>query len=113
MLLKEEEEFIRFWEENRLKKKKFLRQFSIGLPLGVLIILVLFANLLSGWYERADMVMRSNSSLVIVIIIAALGIAVFMTIFTSRHKWDQNEQRYQELKMKKEKLAGYDATDAS
>ena len=111
MLSKQEEEFIRYWEENRSRKKKFLRQFSIGLPLSVLIVVVLFFNIFSGWYERADMVLRSNSSLIIVVLIAALGIAVFMTIFSSRHKWDQNEQRYKELLTKKEKASETDATD--
>lgn len=109
MLSKQEQDFLRYWEANRLQKKKFLRQFSIGLPLGVLIVVVLFINILSGWYKRADMVIRSNSSVIIVIIIAAIGISVFMTIFSSRHKWDQNEQRYQELKLKETKASG-DAT---
>lgn len=110
MLSKQEQDFLRYWEESRLQKKKFLRQFSVGLPLSVLIVLVLFVNLLSGWYKRADMVVRSNSSIIIVVIIASLGIAVFMTIFSSKHKWDQNEQRYQELKLKEAKDSGQDAT---
>ena len=111
MLSKQEEEFIRYWQENRSKKKKFLRQFSIGLPLSVLIVAVLFFNILSGWHERADMVLRSNSSLIIVVLIAAVGISVFITVFSSRHKWDQNEQRYKELLAKKEKASKTDATD--
>jgi membrane protein YdbS with pleckstrin-like domain len=111
MLTKQEENFIRYWENNRSRKKKFLRQFSIGLPLSVLIVVVLFFNVFSGWYERADMVLRSNSSLIIVILIAVVGISVFVTVFASRHKWDQNEQRYQELKSKKAKASGNGATD--
>jgi uncharacterized membrane protein len=110
MLSKQEQDFLRYWEDNRLKKKKFLRQFSIGLPLSVLIVAVLFVNILSGWYKRADMVIRSNSSVIVVVIIAAIGIAIFMTIFSSKHKWDQNEQRYQELKLKETKTPG-DATE--
>ncbi len=109
MLSKQDQDFLRYWEANRLKKKKFLRQFSVGLPLSVLIVAVLFVNILSGWYKRADMVIRSNSSVIIVVIIAAIGIAVFMTIFSSKHKWEQNEQRYQEL-ISKTKASG-DATE--
>ncbi len=100
MLSAEEKDYLRYWEENRLNKKRFLRQFSIGLPLGVLIVAAIFFNLLSGWYKKADMVVRSNSSLIPVIVIALIFIAVFFAIFSSRHKWDQNEQRYNELKQK-------------
>lgn len=103
MLTKEEKDFLMYWEANRLNKKKFLRQFSIGLPLGVLLAGAVFINLLSGWYKKADMVIRSNSSILVTILIALLAIAVFLTIFSSRHKWEQNEQRYLELKAKENK----------
>ena len=103
MLTKEEKDFLIYWETNRLNKKKFLRQFSIGLPLGVLLAAAVFINLLSGWYKKADMVIRSNSSILVTILIALLAIAVFLTIFSSRHKWEQNEQRYLELKAKENK----------
>ena len=97
MLTQEEQNFIRYWEQQRLRKKQFLRKFSIGLPLGVLIALGLFINILSGWYKKADMELRSNSSLIITIVIAVIGIVLFITLFSSHHKWDQNEQHYKEL----------------
>ena len=103
MLSQQEKDFLRYWEENRLNKKRFLRQFSIGLPLGVLIVVAIFINLLSGWYKQAEMVLRSNASLMLVIIIGLVCTVVFITIFSSRHQWEQNEQRYQELKRKAEK----------
>ena len=103
MLSQQEKEFLRYWEENRLNKKRFLRQFSIGLPLGVLIVVAIFVNVLSGWYRQADMVIRNNSSLMLVIIVALVITAVFIAVFSSRHKWEQNEQRYLELKKKAEK----------
>ena len=102
MLSQQEKDFLRYWEVNRLSKKRFLRQFSIGLPLGVLIVVAIFFNLLSGWYKKADAVVRSNSSVIPVIIIALVITAVFITIFSSRHKWEQNEQRYKELKHKED-----------
>jgi sterol desaturase/sphingolipid hydroxylase (fatty acid hydroxylase superfamily) len=103
MLSQQEKDFLRYWEANRLNKKRFLRQFSIGLPIGVLIVTAIFFNLLSGWYKKADMVLRSHSSLIPVIVIALLIIVMFITIFSSRLKWEQNEQRYLELKKKWEK----------
>src|SRR6188472_2733663 len=105
MLTQQEKDFLRYWEENRLNKKKFLRQFSIGLPLGVLIAVAIFLNVLSGWYKKADMEVRSHSSLILVIVIGLLLTVFFMTIFSSRLKWEQNEQRYLELKKKEQKDA--------
>ncbi len=97
MLTEEEKKFIEYWKANRDRKKKSIWQFSVGLPLGVLIIVALFVNLLIGWYQRADMQLRSNISLIIVILIAAVGIVVFISFYSARHQWDQNEQRYLEL----------------
>jgi uncharacterized membrane protein len=103
MLSQQEKDFLRYWEENRLNKKRFLRQFSIGLPVGVLLVALIFINLLSGWYKKAEMQLRSNASLILVVIVALLITAVFIAIFSSKHKWEQNEQRYRELKRKEEK----------
>jgi FtsH-binding integral membrane protein len=93
----DEKRFVEYWKVQRLKKKQFLRKKSIGLPLGVLIVLALAVSLFSGWYQKADMVLRSNSSLIVVIMIASVGIVVFITLFAARHQWDQNELKYQEL----------------
>ncbi|ANE50041.1 hypothetical protein [Flavisolibacter tropicus] len=103
MLTPDEKAFIEFWAVRRTEKKKSLRQFTVGLPLGVMIVLALFVNLISGWHKRAAMVIQNNSSLIIVIMIAAIAIVVFMTIFTKNHEWDQNEIRYQELLQKQKK----------
>jgi uncharacterized membrane protein len=102
MLTKQEEEFVRYWSVQRLKKKQFLRKFSIGLPLGVFIVAALIINFFSGWYERADMEIRSDGSVIIVVLIAAVAIVVFIALFAVRHKWDQNELHYHELLRKKE-----------
>jgi uncharacterized membrane protein YesL len=97
MLTKDEKAFIRYWETERLKKKSFLKKLYIGLPLGVLIALILLVNIISGWYQKADMVLRGDSSQFIVILVAIIAIVVFITIFSARHRYDQNELRYQEL----------------
>ncbi|HEU4469992.1 MAG TPA: hypothetical protein VFR58_02825 [Flavisolibacter sp.] len=102
MLTKAEEDFINYWASQRLKKKQFLRKMSFGLPLGVFVILALMINLFSGWYQRADMAFRGNSSVLIVVLVAGVAIVVFITIFSARHKWDQNELHYHELLRKKE-----------
>src|SRR3954467_3625565 len=96
-LAKEEEDFISYWSVQRLKKTQYLRKLSLGLPLAVLIVSALMVNFLSGWYHEADKIIRSNSSVIIVVLIAIIAIVIFITIFSARHKWDLNELRYQEL----------------
>jgi ATP/ADP translocase len=105
MLTQQEEDFIRYWSQQRLRKKQFLGKLSIGLPLGVLIAGAMIINFFSGWYKSADMLLRSDSSIIIVVLVAAVAIVIFMTVFASRHRWDQNELRYQELLKKKEEQA--------
>ena len=97
MLNEEEKNFIEYWEYNRLRKRKVLKQLSVGLPLGVLIVSAIFINFFSGWDKRAQMVINTDPSLILILIIASLLIVVFIAIFSVRHKWDLNEQRYKEL----------------
>jgi len=97
MLTEEEEKFVEYWQYHRLKKRKVLKQLSVGLPLGVVIAAAIFINFFSGWDKRAQMVINANPSLILVLIIACLIIVVFITIFSVRHNWDLNEQRYREL----------------
>lgn len=83
-----------------------MRQFTIGLPLGVMIVLALFVNIVTGWHKRAAMALQNNASLIIVILIAAIAIVVFMTVFARNHEWDQQETRYQELLQKQKDSNG-------
>jgi ATP/ADP translocase len=101
-MTEQEEDFLKYWQEQRKEKKKFLRKFSIGLPLAVLIAAAVLINFLSGWYKRAAMELRSHSSVILVVLVALLGIVVFITLFSAHHRWDQNELHYQELLRKKE-----------
>lgn len=104
MLKPEEEEFVKYWEANRLQKKKAIHYLYAGLPLGVALVIAIFINFFSGWYKRADMIIRTeDKSFIIVLLVAALLIVSFIVIFSARHRWDINEQRYNELKSKSEK----------
>lgn len=81
-----------------------LKQLYAGLPLAMILVVAIFANLFSGWYGRAQMALsRENSSMIIVLLVAALSIVVFVVIFSARHRWEQNELRYRELLHKAEK----------
>ena len=93
----EEEKFYLYWKDQRTRKKQVLRKLSIGMPLGVLIAGTVLLNLISGWYKKATMVLNSDPSLIIVILIALIGIVIFITIFSAYHRWDRNESLYQDL----------------
>lgn len=104
MLTSDEQRFITYWENNRLKQKSFIRQLMIGLPAGVIFVFAIFANLLSGWYKRAEMILNTYSSLILVLLTSAIIIVLFISIFSVRHRWEMNEQRYKELIAKRDKL---------
>lgn len=103
MLTEDEKRFLEYWEANRLRKKKVWRNLSVGLPLGVAMVIGVIINIFSGWFLRADMVIRANSPFVLIIVIASLGIVIFTTVFSANHRWEMNEQHYRELLAKKEK----------
>ena len=102
MLTEDEKKFVAYWEVNRLRRKKTFKQLAIGMPLGAVISIAIFINFFSGWYKRADMVIRSGSSLILVLVIAAILIVVFTAVFSARHQWEVNEQRYREFLAKKD-----------
>jgi protein-S-isoprenylcysteine O-methyltransferase Ste14 len=103
MLNEQEKGFIDYWEQNRLRKKRLLWQLAAGLPLGALLAGTIFLNYFSGWHKRAEMKLWANSSGSLVVIIALLLIIIFVVVFSSRHRWEMNEQRYKELVAKKDK----------
>jgi membrane protein YdbS with pleckstrin-like domain len=102
MLTEDEKRFVASWEIDRLRKKKLIRQLSVGLPLSSVLVLAIGINFVSGWYKRADMEIRSSGSLIVILLIASIGIVIFTTVFSAKHKWDINEQRYQELLKKRD-----------
>ncbi|HEY6978216.1 MAG TPA: hypothetical protein VH396_18070 [Chitinophagaceae bacterium] len=102
MLTKQEEEFINYWEKNREREKKVLRQLLIGSPIGLLISGGIILSLDLDWYPRANMV--ANSSLnPYILLIAVIAITIFTAVFYKKFQWDMKEQRYRELLYKKEK----------
>lgn len=103
MLNDEEKGFIVFWEANRLRQRKFVKYIQYGLPLGLVIGFSVFVNLLSGWDKRAFMVVNADPSLILVLLAGVILIIIFISIFTVRHRWEMNEQRYRELLAKRDK----------
>jgi hypothetical protein len=112
MLTQREKDFIRYWEANRLRRKKVFRQFLIGIPIGLLFVIPIVINFSSGWYRRADMEAHSSDFNPVVLLVALLLIVGFTAIFYQRHQWDQYEQHYRELlaREQKEESARVDST---
>jgi len=102
MLNDQEKDFIAFWKANRLRQRKFIKYIQYGLPLGVAIGFGILVNLASGWYKQASMIVNADPSLILVLLIALILIIVFISVFTVRHRWDLNEQRYRELLSRKD-----------
>ena len=89
--------FISYWEKNRLRRKKTMRQFLLGIPAGLLIVVPIVINFSSGWYRRANMEANSEDFNPMVLFVALLLIVGFTAIFWQKHQWDQLEQLYREL----------------
>ena len=103
MLTREDENFLKYWAAERGKKRPFFGMASLGLRLGVFIVIGLAASLVAATFHRkANPILQNYASLIIVVMIAGIGIVFFITYFTGQHKWDQNELHYQELQRKKE-----------
>ncbi|MFS8083401.1 MAG: hypothetical protein ACMG51_08110 [Ginsengibacter sp.] len=101
MLTEKENQFIIYWEANRIKESKFWRQLSFGAPWGLVFALpILVAVIFHDWYKNMIPISRSQLYL---ILIAVLAIATFYSVFRMKFKWENNEQIYKELKLKKEK----------
>ncbi|HXD76915.1 MAG TPA: hypothetical protein VN616_03855 [Puia sp.] len=103
MLSQRDKDFIAYWEANRLRRKRVVIQFLIGIPVGLLFVIPIVINFSSGWYKRADMEANSADFNPVVLLIALLLILCFTAIFYQRHKWDQYEQHYRELLAQRER----------
>ena len=103
MLNEQEKMFLEYWEANRLKEKKIMKQLLIGLPVGALFGVPIILMLILGrfWYKRADMEASSYLN-PFVLIMAVVIIIVFVAIFYKRHQWDMKEQQYLEMKARQQ-----------
>jgi hypothetical protein len=97
--------FMNYWENHRLKEKKFLNQLLVGLPLGILFGTPILINLFLGWHKRGTMEAYTRLNPV-VLITAIMLVIVFIAIFSRRHKWEMKEQYYRELKTRERGSAG-------
>ena len=98
-----EEQYIAYWEKNRLREKRVTNQLLIGIPLGVVFASPILLNLFTGWHKLAG-VNKHMQVNPIIIIIASVLIITFVAIFSRRHKWEMKEQQYREFLAKRDAL---------
>jgi hypothetical protein len=94
MLTQQEKDFIEYWERNRDRQKRVFWQFLVGIPVGLLFAVPIALNFFSGWNHMAALFVNSGG---LTLLLALVLIVVFIAIFSQRHKWDQHDQKYQEL----------------
>ena len=104
MLTEEERSFIGYWVQNRNRKKRLIWQLAAGLPLAALLSGGIFITYFSQWYTRAVMIINLNHSGTLVVLIGLLLTVIFIVVFSARHRWEMNEQRYRELVIKQKKI---------
>lgn len=102
MLTKEEKDFIEYWEKNRERKKSVWHYLSAGLPMAAVMVAAILINIFSDWFKGASRVFNTNSNHFLMVLIASILIVMFMVFFSSRHKWEINEQYFRELLAKKD-----------
>ncbi|MBS1512245.1 MAG: hypothetical protein JST86_15455 [Bacteroidetes bacterium] len=116
MLSEKEQRFIARWEKVREAEGTFRFKLLSGLPMAllfsapVLIFFLVVKVFLPSWYTTAtyretkivvpDMTakfMQVSAGDIITVFIAVLVIALFFSYFRMHHRWETNEQQYQEL----------------
>lgn len=102
MLTKQEEEFVNYWKLNAEKEKKHPKYLVIGFTIGLLLSLLIYFFVFSGWYLRATMDANSKMPPTI-FFVCCIVIATFLGFFYRNYKWEQLNQQYIELSAKSKK----------
>jgi hypothetical protein len=103
MLSQQEKDFMDYWEKNRNRQRKLSRQLLLGIPIGLLFIVPMVFSISSHWDKRAEIEANSSQNFnPWVILVAFFLISAFIAIFSRKVSWDRNEQRYLEIKAKRD-----------
>jgi membrane protein YdbS with pleckstrin-like domain len=103
MLNSDEESFLEWWKKNGEREKTSVRPLLIGLSGGLILGICIVLMLVSNWDPRATMVANSQLSSV-VLVIGIMIISVIMAFLYRNFRWEMQEQRYLELKAKKNRI---------
>ena len=96
MMSKEDEDFLRWWELNRDRERKWERSIRKGLGMGLMLSLpIVMAVLFRGWYKRMPFI---SGSQLFFILLGCLMISVFYAVMKGRMQWEANETKYRQIK---------------
>ena len=107
MLTPKEEAYIIYWQKNRDTHKQSFVQFVKGMSIGLGISAAIIIAIVTGWFQRANMVANSKMSTLVFIIALSL-ITIFMAWLYRNFQWENKEQQYLELLAKKKRFAAKD-----
>jgi MFS superfamily sulfate permease-like transporter len=108
MLSQKDKEFITYWEKVRDTRKSFSVKLTSGLPMAALfsVPILLFITVIylffPEWYTKVS---SRLPGAVLTIVIAVIICMLFFSYFRMQYKWEMNEQLYQELKGKANKIS--------
>lgn len=102
MITKQEEDYITYWAKQRDTYRQSFLQFVKGMSVGLGISAAIIVVIITGWFERANMVANSKMS-AIVFVLALLLITVFMAWLYRNFQWENKEQQYLELLAKRDR----------
>jgi cobalamin synthase len=102
MLTKQEEDYIIYWAKQRDTYRQSFLQFVKGMSVGLGISVAIIVVIITGWFERANMVANSKMS-TIIFVLALLLITVFMAWLYRNFQWENKEQQYLELIAKRDR----------
>lgn len=93
MLSQQEQNFLNYWQIQRNKNKLNFFLFSKGFSIGIFIGLLIVLSIAIGWNKQAPL----NKINVPIISICFLIMAFFFGYLYNTFKYEQNEQTYKEL----------------
>ena len=99
--------FLQYWEQVREKENTFTSKISGGLPMAFLFALPIILSVIvvrlfaPNWYTKIS---ATSPGSFITILLATSIIIVFYGYFRMQYKWEMNEQLYNEIKSKKNKI---------
>ena len=103
MLMDDDTNFFEKWTSQRVDYKNTKRPFLIGLSAGICIGIAILVSIYLGWYQRANMELNSNLN-PYVLLLAIVGISIFMAFMYRNYQWEKNEQRYLSILARKKQL---------
>jgi uncharacterized membrane protein len=103
MLADKEQQFLAYWEQNRIPFSSFGSKMLRGLPMAIMFGLPILLSVMVVYFFFPEWYMKisaTTSGTFGVVVIAVCIAILFFSYFRMHFKWEMNEQAYLELKQK-------------